>query len=107
MSGVQMTNCVANNKELRDSLIEQMANTTEGNYSFIIQLKPDKCISEINNVILVLTESNVLRFHSLEAINNIFNKIKLFKEIKMKINLNKGKIKIIGTTELVRILFKQ
>ncbi|HOV33944.1 MAG TPA: hypothetical protein PLX23_11350 [Candidatus Hydrogenedens sp.] len=92
----------ANNKELRDSLIEQIKsgeNTTEGNYSFIIQLKPDKCISEINNVILVLTESNVLRFHSLEAVNNIFNKIKLFKEIKMKINLNKGKIKIIGTTE--------
>ncbi len=92
----------ANNNELKKTFIEHLKNGksgSEGNYSFIIKLKPNMCITEINNVISVLTESNVLRFHDPEMVNNIFNKIKLFKEIEIKISLNKGKIKITGATK--------
>ncbi len=92
----------ANNNELKDSLVEHIKSGkigSEGNYSFIIKFKPDMCITEINNVISVLKESNILRFHNPEEINNIFNKINLFKGIEIKISLNKGKITITGITK--------
>lgn len=92
----------ANNKELQDQVKEYIKNEptpSEGNYSLILQMKPDMLITEINNAITVLTESNILQFHDPKKINDLFNKIKLFKEIKIKISLNKGLLKIAGMAE--------
>ncbi|HOQ31886.1 MAG TPA: hypothetical protein PLA12_05160 [Candidatus Hydrogenedens sp.] len=92
----------ANNKDLQNQVIEHIKNkpaSNEGNYSLILQMKPEKLISEINNAITVLTESNILQFNDPKKINDLFNKIKLFKEIKIKISLNKGQLKIAGIAE--------
>ncbi|MGC9054885.1 MAG: hypothetical protein ACP5KS_13500 [Candidatus Hydrogenedens sp.] len=93
----------ANNRELQNQIIEHIKNKntlSEGNYSLILQVKPEKLITEINNAVAVLMESNVLQFQNPEKINDLFNKIKLFKKIKITISLNKGRLKIAGIAEL-------
>ncbi len=91
-----------NNIDLKNQMVEYIKKhptNTEGNYSLILQMKPEKIIAEINDAITVLTESNILRFHDPKKINDLFNKIKLFKEIKIKLSLNKGHLKIAGLVE--------
>lgn len=99
----------ANNKELQNQVIEHIKNKpapNEGNYSLILHIRPEKLITEIDNAITVFTESNVLQFHDPKKINDLFNKIKLFKEIKIKVSLNKGQLKIAGIAEFNNKIIK-
>ncbi len=92
----------SNNNELQKQTLEHIKNKTsssEGNYSLIVQMKPEKIVKEINDAIAVLTDSNILQFRDPKKINDLFNKIKLFKEIRIKISLEKGQLKIGGVVE--------
>ncbi len=92
----------SNNSELQSRTVEYIKNkplSSEGNYSLILQMKPEKIVEEINDATAVLTDSNILQFHDPKKINDLFNKIKLFKEIKIKISLDKGQLKISGVIE--------
>ncbi len=92
-----------NNKELRDRVVEHIKNntpTTEGNYSLLLQMKPEKIIEEFSKALTSLEESHILQFQNPEKVTDLIHKIKLFKEIKIKMNLNKGNLKIAGIAEL-------
>jgi|GEM_PF-1176092 len=80
---------------LTEHLKSQISNQ-ENSSSFILQLKPEKLITEFENSLLPLQESNIFKFRNPEKINNLFSKIKIFKEFKIKINLNQGQVKAIS-----------
>lgn len=94
-----------NSTELRNRMEEYIKSNhpisggSGGNHSLILQLKPEKLTEEINKAITVFIESNIVQFHDPKKINDLFNKIKLFKEIKIKISVNKGQLKIAGIAE--------